>query len=147
MDSRLRKRMHDLPAKQNHDPQKENTALPYHHQRRYPPIPTDCNGPYHRTSAATWAQCHPNHSRLRMFVRSYLPPMFRHYHRPWNCPALLRLHLPMVWPANQNDKRLRPQIHLTVRQSTHRKARNPTKPIYGIPPPNRQAIRTKEPMD
>src|SRR6266403_2722504 len=70
MDSRLRKRMHDLPAKQNHDPQKENTALPYHHQRRYPPIPTDCNGPYHRTSAATWAQCHPNHSRLRMFVRS-----------------------------------------------------------------------------
>src|SRR6266403_5499919 len=147
MDRRLHEGLRDLPTKQNHDPQKENTALLHHHQRRHPPLPTDCDGPYYGTPAATWTQCHTNHSRSWMLTCSHLPPMFRHHHRPWNCPALPELHLPMVWPTDQDDKRPGPQIHFTIRQSAHRKAWDPTEPIHGIPSPNGRTIRTKKPMD
>ncbi len=147
MDSRLHKRMRNLSTKQNHDSQEENTALPHYYQRRHSPLPTDCNGPYHGTPAATRTQCHTNHSRSRMLMRSHLPPMFQHHHGPRNCPALLGLCLPMVWPTNQDDKRPRPQVHLAIWQSAHRKTWDPTKSIHSVPPPNRRAVRTKEPMD
>src|SRR6266404_2959343 len=82
-----------------------------------------------------------------MLTCSHLPPMFRYHHGPWNRSTLPRLHLPMVRSTNQNDKRSRSQVHLTIRQSAHRKTQDPTKSIYGIPSPNRRVIRTKEPMD
>jgi len=82
-----------------------------------------------------------------MLTCSHLPPMLRHHYRPWDRPTLFGLHLSMVRPTNQDDKRLRSQIHFPIWQSTRRKARNPTKPIYGIPSPNRRAIRTEESMD
>src|SRR6266481_9613403 len=104
MDSRLRKRMCNLPTKQTHDSQKEDTALLHHHQRRHPPLPTDCDGPYYGTPAATWTQCHTNHSRPWMFTRGHLPPMFGYHYRPRHCAALPRLCLPMVWLTNQDDK-------------------------------------------
>src|SRR6266436_6047149 len=108
MDSRLRKGMRSMPTKQNSNPQEKNTTLPYHHERRHSPLSTNCDGPYHRTSAASRTQRHTNHSRPWMLLHSYLPPVFRHNHRPRNCPTLSRLRLPMVWVTNQNDKRLRP---------------------------------------
>src|SRR6266403_821333 len=53
----------------------------------------------------------------------------------------------MVRPADQDDKRLRPQIYFAIWQSTHRKTRHPAKLIHGIPSPNRRPIQTKEPVD
>src|SRR6266403_4085868 len=147
VDRRLCKRLRNMPTKQNFDSQKESTTLPHHYQRRHPPLSTNCNGSHHGTPAATQTQCHTNHSRSWMLMRSHLPPMFQHHHRPRNCPALPGLRLPMVWPTNQDHKRPRPQVHLTIQQSAHRKAWAPMEPIHGIPPPNGWTIRTKEPMD
>src|SRR6266446_8299241 len=102
MDCGLRKGLCDLPTKQNHDPQKENTALPHHDQRRHSPFPTNCDGPYHWTSAATWVQCHTNHRRPWMFPRSHLPSVLGHHHGSRDCTTLSGLCLPMVWPADEN---------------------------------------------
>src|SRR6266446_4999380 len=135
MDRRLRKRVRNLPTKQNYDPQEENTTLPHHYQRRHPPFPTNRNGPYHGTPVATWAQCHTNDSGSRMLTCSHLPPLFRHHHRPRHRTALPRLRLSMVWLTNKNDQRSRPKVHFTIRLSPLRKARNRMKPIHGIPPP------------
>src|SRR6266403_4384541 len=140
MDRRLCKRLRNLPTKQNFDAQKENTTLPHHHQRRHSPFPTNCNGPYHRTPAATRTQRHTNHSGPWMFTRGHLPPMFGYHYRPRYHAALPRLRLPMVWLTNQNDKRSRSQIHLTIRQSPFRETRDRTKSLHGIPPPNRWTI-------
>src|SRR6266478_2466487 len=82
-----------------------------------------------------------------MFTRSHLPPMLGHHYGPWDHAALLGLRLQVVWITDQNDQRLRSPIHFTIRQSTHRKTRDPTKSIYGIPPPNRRTIGTKESVD
>ena len=147
MDRRLCKRLRNLPTKQDYDSQKENTALSHYHQRGHSPLPTNRNGPHHGTPAAARTQCHTNHSRPRMFTRSHLPPLFRHHHGPWNCPTLLRLRLPMVRPTNKDDKRPRPQVHLTIWQSAHQETWNPMKPIHRVPPPNRWTVRMKEPVD
>ncbi len=147
MDRRLRKRLRNLPTKQNHNTQEEDTALSYHHQRRHSPFPTNCDGPDHRTSTATQIQCHTNHSRSWMFTSGHLPPLFRHHYRSGHRAALLGLCLPMVWSTNQNDKRPRSQIHLTVWQSPFRETWDRTKSLHGIPSPNRWTIGTKESMD
>src|SRR6266404_8185251 len=82
-----------------------------------------------------------------MLPRSHLPPMLGYYHRSRDCAALPGLRISMVRPTNQNDQRLRSQIHLVLRQSPLRETRYRTKPIHSVPPPNRWTIRTKEPMD
>src|SRR6266403_1443162 len=105
MDRRLRKRLRDLPTKQAHDPQKENTPLPHYYQRRDPSIPANRNGPYHGITATTRTQCHTNHRRPWMLPRSHLPTMFGHHYRPRNCATLSGLRLLMVRPTDQNDQR------------------------------------------
>ncbi len=147
MDSRLRERMCSLPTKQDPDSQEKNTALLHYYKGRHSPISTNRNGSYYGTSSASWTQRNTNHSGPWMLTHSHLPPMFRHHHRPRNCPTLPRLHLPMVWSTNQNDKRPRPQIYFAIRQGAHRKTRHPVKPIHSIPSPNRRPIGTKEPVD
>src|SRR6266403_2369838 len=147
MDRRLRKRLRNLPTKQNHDPQKENTPLPHYHQRRHPPLSTNRHGSHHRTPAATRIQCDTNNRGPRMLTRSHLPPVLRYHHRARNRAALPRLRLPMVQSTNQNDQRSRPQIHLAFRQSPLGKARHCTELIYGISSSNRRTIGTEKPMD
>ncbi len=147
MDRRLCKRLRNLPTKQDHDTQEEDTALPHHHQRRHSPLPTNCDGPYHGTPATTRVQRHINHSGPWMFTRGHLPPVFRHHYRPRHRAALLRLRLSMVRLTNQNDKRSRSQIYLTIRQSPFGETWDRTKSLYGIPSPNRRTIRMKESMD
>src|SRR6266478_2618928 len=82
-----------------------------------------------------------------MFPRSHLPPMLGHYHRPGDRAALPGLRIPMVRSTYQNDQRSRPQIYLTLRKGPLRETWYRTKPIHGVPSPNRRAIRTEEPMD
>ncbi len=146
MDIRLHQRMRSLPTKQDPNPPEEDTPLPNHNKGGNPSFSTNCNGSYYGTSAAPWTQRHTNHSRPRVLVHSHLPSMFRYHNRPWNRSTLPRLCLPMVWSTNQNDKRLRPQIHLTIRKGPHQETRHPMKPIDGLPFPNRWTLGTKEPM-
>ncbi len=108
IDSRLHQRMCNLPTKQNPDPPDKDPPLSYYNKRRNPPFPTNRDGPHYGASAASRTQRHTNHSRPWMLTCSHLPPVFRHYHGPWNRSALLRLCLPMVQSADQNDKRSRP---------------------------------------
>ena len=146
MDNWLRQRMCNLSAKQNSYLSNKSTPLPNHDKRRNSPLSTNRNGPYHGPSTASRTQHHSNHSRLWMLTHSNIPPMFRHHHGPWHHPAVLRLCLLMVWPAHQNDKWSRPQIHLPVWNSTNWKTGHPTEPIYSFPPSNRQTFWKKEPM-
>ncbi len=146
MDSRLRQGLCNLPTKQNYHSLEKDTPLPYHNKRRNSPLSTNCDGPNHRTPTASRIQCYTNYSRPWMLPCSHLPTMFRHDHRPWNRPTILRLCLLMVRATHKNDKRPRSQVHLSVWQSAHGKPQHPAKPIYGIPPPDRWTLRTKEPM-
>src|SRR6266436_9420938 len=75
MDSRLHQRMCNLPTKQNPHSLNKDTPLLHYDKRRNPPLPTNHNGPYHGSSAASWTQCHTNHSRPWMLMRSNLPSM------------------------------------------------------------------------
>ncbi len=52
----------------------------------------------------------------------------------------------MVWPTHMNDKQLRPQIHFPIQKGTHQKTQHPAKSIYGLSPPNRWTLQTKEAM-
>src|SRR6266478_1672621 len=146
MDNGLCQGMCDLSTKQDPYSPDKNTPLPHYDKRRNPPLSTNRNGPYHRSSAASRAQFHTNHSRSWMLTCSHIPSMLRHHHQPWNCPTLPRLRLPMVWPTNKNDKRLRPQVYLPVQKSPHQKTRHSMKSINGIPSSNRWTLRMKEPM-
>src|SRR6266403_1157627 len=82
-----------------------------------------------------------------MLPRSHLPPMLGYYHRSGDCAALPGLRISMVRPTYQNDQRSRSQIHLVLRKSPLRETQYRTKPIYGVPSPDRRTIGTKEPMD
>ena len=61
-------------------------------------------------------------------------------------PAVFRSCGTMVWHPKKNHKRQGPPIYLTLRQSISYQARDQSKSIHSLPPPNRRLIGAQKPM-
>src|SRR6266478_5055357 len=96
MDIRLRKRLRQLPTKQNHHTSKESTPLSNHDSPKHPPIPTNRNGPHYRTTNATRIQRHPYNHRSRVFKSRYFPTMYGYHHGTRDRSTIPRPHIPLV---------------------------------------------------
>jgi hypothetical protein len=101
LDHGICQRMCNLPTKQNKHSPTSHSPLPHLSPRGCTSLPTNSNGPYHRTPAKQWERCNSHHCRPWMLTCSSLPAMQHHYHRSRDCTALPPTHLQMVWTAKR----------------------------------------------
>src|SRR6266403_5130289 len=105
MDIRLRKRMRQLPTKQDSHASEKSTPLPDYHSPKHPPVPTNCDGPNHRATDATRVQCNPHNCRSQVFKSCYLSTLYRHDHGTRDCLVIPGSRIPMVRTPLPYDKR------------------------------------------
>ena len=146
MDRTIRKRMRQMPTKQEPHETSKSTPLPHPHTDRRTPIPDRSNGPDHPTPNQQRIRRHPHDSRPRMHESSRIPPLQNNDHRTRSSQTILRQRLPMVWPTQQGHIRQRPPIHILLREGTRPTTRDQTKRVLSVPPPNRRTIRTDKSM-
>jgi hypothetical protein len=146
LDYGLCQRMCDLSTKQDKHSPTSHSPLPHHCPRGCTSLPTNSNGPYHRTPAKQWERCDSHHCGPWMLTCSSLSAVQHHYHGPRHRAALPPTHLQMVWTATKNHQRPRPTDHVPLWESSGTEARHQPKPIHNGTPPNRRPIRAKESM-
>src|SRR6266851_1964641 len=81
-----------------------------------------------------------------MLTRCPLPPLPKNDHGTTDRAALLPAPIPVVRTSASDDIGPRPTLYLPLWASASKGAGNLLEPVNGIPPSNRWADRTKEPM-
>jgi hypothetical protein len=146
MDRTIRERMSQVPTKQKSHKASKGTPLPNPHANRCSPIPNRGNGPDHPTPNQQWVRRHPYNSRPRMHESGHIPPLQNNHHRTRSSQTILQQRLLMVRPTQQGHIRQRPPIHIPLRKGPRPTTRDQTKHVLGVPPPNRRAIGTDQPV-
>jgi hypothetical protein len=146
MDRTICERMCKMPTKQEPHEAGKDTPLPNPHTDRRPPLPNHSHGPDHPTPKQQQIRCHPHDSRPQMHEGSHIPSLQNNHHRTRSSKTVLRQHLPMVWPTQQDHIRQGPPIHIPLCKSPHPTTRDQTKHVFSVPPPDRRTIRANQSM-
>ena len=99
MDRTIRKRVRQMPTRQESYKTSEGPPLPHPHTDQRTPVPDRSNGPDHPTPDQQRVRRHPHDSRPRMHESGRIPPLQDNNHRTRSGQTILRQRLPMVRPA------------------------------------------------
>jgi hypothetical protein len=99
MDCTIRKRVCQMPTKQEYHKTSKGPPLPHSHTDQRTPIPDHSDGPDHPTPDQQRIRRHPHDSRPRMHESGRIPPLQDNNHRARSGQTILRQRLPMVRPA------------------------------------------------
>jgi hypothetical protein len=99
MDCTIRKRVRQMPTRQEPYKTSQGPPLPHSHTDQRTPIPDRSNGPDHPTPDQQRVRRHPHDSGPRMHESGRIPPLQNNNHRARSGQTILRQRLPMVRPA------------------------------------------------
>src|SRR6266850_3521570 len=132
--------MRNLPTEQELDASVKNPFIQNPVRPRSQTILTHRNGPHYWITQQQRLQCHSYDCRSQMLLRCNIPSMHDDNHRTPDFQTLSQPPILMVWLTQTSHQQQRPVLHVPLWPHHYQRTWNPTKPIHGVSPSNRQLI-------